>query len=182
MRKISIIGLAIVFLVTHYSYTLASCELCGVEASEILNSITKPDTESLEEMFVELGIGDDIEQADIDGSYSFTVGNIEVTLVPLYSGGIYLFAEKEGNLLGAVKHDGVERTIIPSSIMPEQQSFLILICIVMIPVFLTLTFDAGYFCYTVITGLPTPENLLRCLFGATIAVASGFITVDLCFF
>jgi hypothetical protein len=95
MKRIAIIGLAIAFLTTQYSYTLASCELCGTGVAEVLNGIAKPDTEALEGMFIELGLSDDIEQADLDGSYSVTLGNIEVTIVPLYGGGVYLLAEQE---------------------------------------------------------------------------------------
>jgi hypothetical protein len=60
MKRIAIISLAIVLLTTQYSYMLASCELCGTGVSEVLNGITKPDTESLEGMFIELDLGDDI--------------------------------------------------------------------------------------------------------------------------
>jgi len=130
-------------------------------------------------MFIELGLSDDLELTDLDNSYRFTLGEIAVTLVPLYGGGIYLLAEKEGDLLGAVKHDGLERTIIPNSIIPEQ-TLLILICIVMIPALLAFSFDVGFFCVTIFRA-PTPD-LLRCLFSATLAVIGGFYIVDLCFF
>ncbi len=124
MKRTAIISLIIVFLTTQYTYALASCELCNelksIEASELLNGIKKPEAEEVEEMFIELELGEDIDLIDNDNSYTFEFEDLEVTIVLLYNFNQYIiFFKKEGNLIGAVDLlDGEYNLILSQNIQP----------------------------------------------------------------
>ena len=158
MKRTAIISLFVVFLSIQYTYTLASYDICevldSIEPLEFIESVSRPEVEAVEGMFLELELTESIDLIDYDNTYSLEFENIEWTLVPLYDDSILMFTEKENTLIGAIDLSvGEYNVIISQNIQPNN------LC----GVFCILFF--GGYAFSVIACVGLPLGLILLPFG-----------------
>jgi hypothetical protein len=121
MQKILAVSLIIIFFTTQYGYTQTAYLGC-IEPDEMRRSMgfARPEPEEIEFMFDQLELNEKIELINYNETYKLKYMGAEFILVSLYDENIYLFAKKEGTLIGAVnQYDGKRNIILPQDIQPE---------------------------------------------------------------
>ena len=119
MKKTVVTIILPLLLVSQYNFALASCYMC---TEGILKNIEliKSTPEKVESLFNKLELSDDLTYINFNETYTLKYLNAEFTYVFSKEGNIYLFVEKEGELIGAVNQNEGERSIIlPQDIQPE---------------------------------------------------------------
>jgi hypothetical protein len=119
MKRIIVIIILPLFLLTQYDYALTACYFCTERVFKDME-ITRTAPEKVESLLTLIEPRDNPECINLHEAYTLQYLDAEFTYVPSYNGSLYLFIEREGCFIGAVNQGKGEISIIlPKDMQPE---------------------------------------------------------------